>query len=137
MKGIYVLILYNNKNREVNVGSLGKIKFKEGFYAYVGYSKGNVFKRISRHLSKRRDSHLHIDYLLKHCTVKLVYYSITDKNLECEIAKNINLTPIRNFGSSNCSCKSHLFYSKNISELKDRIENAFKKLGLDYKPLFC
>ncbi len=137
MKGVYVLVIYNNKDREVDIGRLGRIRFEEGFYAYIGSSKGDLFKRISRQLNKKRSKYWHIDYLLDFCKVKLIYYSFTDRNVECEIARNLRLKPVKNFGSSNCRCKSHLFYSKDISEIKKSVEESLKKLGLNYKMLFC
>ncbi|HDJ96588.1 MAG TPA: GIY-YIG nuclease family protein, partial [Candidatus Aenigmarchaeota archaeon] len=42
MKGSYILFLEVKKSIEVNVGSLGKIKFKRGIYAYVGSAMNGI-----------------------------------------------------------------------------------------------
>jgi len=36
MKGIYILLIRISKNIQVKIGSLGKINFNKGIYAYVG-----------------------------------------------------------------------------------------------------
>ena len=47
MKGSYVLLIELPKSVEIQVGHLGKIKFKTSFYAYVGSALGGLEVRIS------------------------------------------------------------------------------------------
>ena len=48
MRGVYCLIFELNKEVIVEVGALGKIKFKKGRYVYVGSHQKNIEKRIGR-----------------------------------------------------------------------------------------
>ena len=113
MKGTYILLIEIGKDVKINVGSLGKIKFRKGQYCYVGSGMNNLGKRIQRHLSKEKEIHWHIDYLLESgaVEVKRVYYMDNGKREECEVAYEIGRfgTKIKKFGSSDCKCLSHLF----------------------------
>lgn len=130
MKGSYILVIYNQENIEILVGALDKIKFNKGFYFYVGSAMGNsgsttLVNRVKRHISpsKTKKTHWHIDYLLdnKYTSIKCVYLIPSLQNLECLLANeflNKADSYISKFGSSDCSCKSHLFYFKDFKELK-------------------
>ena len=43
------------KEGKIRIGSLGKITFKKGFYAYVGSAMNNLEKRVQRHLRKKKN----------------------------------------------------------------------------------
>jgi adenylylsulfate kinase len=113
MKGIYVLVLSIKENICINVGSLDKIFFEKGLYAYVGSAQTSFEKRIQRHIRKNKKRFWHIDYLLesKLVDVMRVFYKEAARKEECEIAKQISSkgSPMVGFGSSDCKCKSHLF----------------------------
>jgi len=134
IKGSYILIIQLKKDKNLKIGSLGKIKFKKGYYAYVGSGMNNLQKRIERHLNfKRKKLHWHIDYLLKNrengnLVVRGVYFKISKVKEECKIAEKLskNFSSIENFGSSDCKCKSHLFYSKNFMNLEKKIKSICK-----------
>ena len=128
MKGAYVLIIGLPKSAEIQVGQLGKIKFKNGFYAYVGSALGGLEARISRHFRKEKKIHWHIDYLLVWAMIKDVYIS---ELKECDIVKKLAdyLPCVRGFGSSDCDCKSHLFYNEDyglLSEIIDKLCDRFE-----------
>lgn len=116
MKGVYVLLIKINKNIQQKIGSLGKINFKKGLYAYVGSAQNNLEKRVKRHLSNNKKTFWHIDYLLsnKFAKVSKVFYKKANKSEECRIANKLAGNPIQNFGSSDCNCKSHLVKIKNL-----------------------
>ncbi len=127
MKGIYCLVISVKKNIKIKVGALGKINFKKGYYVYVGSAQNNIEKRISRHYSKEKKLHWHIDYLLMNKNVKIedTYYKEAPKKEECRIARFFSEveTPIKNFGSSDCNCKSHLFRLESIEKIYEKLEN--------------
>ena len=118
MKGIYALILNVRKEFSSDVGSLNKIKFKEGKYLYVGSALNSLEKRLQRHISKEKKIHWHIDYLTtsRHSSIEKIFYLETESKLECKLSQNIaklpNTVPIKRFGSTDCKsgCESHLYH---------------------------
>jgi sugar fermentation stimulation protein A len=115
-RGSYLLILNLKKNQNINVGKLGKIPFKEGFYIYIGSAMANLSKRIERHRRLRKRHHWHIDELRAVAEFHSVLAIRSSKRLECEIAKALSKIvewTIPGFGSSDCLCETHLFGMKN------------------------
>lgn len=130
MKGSYVLIIRNKKDQYIQIGKLGKIFFKNGYYAYVGSALNSLEGRINRHLRENKKFHWHIDYLLSETEIVDVFYKESKIKEECEIAKNFSeLESIKGFGCSDCKCKSHLFYGKydKIKNIKELFSPFFKK----------
>ncbi|KAA0006558.1 MAG: GIY-YIG nuclease family protein [Thermoplasmata archaeon] len=126
MKGSYILIAEIDKPKRIKIGKLGEIYFKKGYYAYVGSALNSLEKRIGRHIRKEKKIRWHIDYLLQHASIKKIFYKEGDEREECMIASKFDLNYIPKFGSSDCNCKSHLFYSKNMVS----IEKIIKKIGM-------
>ena len=129
MKGSYILVIFIQKNIELIIGTLGNIVFKEGYYLYVGSAMGNsgsttLINRVKRHISfsKNKKIYWHIDYLLNSENTSLcsLYLIPSPQNLECLIASEllkISQDYVNNFGSSDCNCKSHLFYNEQFKLL--------------------
>jgi len=113
IKGIYVLFISVKRDIFVKVGALGKIKFSQGTYAYIGSAQNGIKKRVKRHLKKEKRKFWHIDYLLgeKSTRIEKVAYQKAPKEEECRIAQALSQIgkPIREFGCSDCPCSSHLF----------------------------
>ncbi len=113
LKGTYILVVGVNKQNEIKVGSLGKIKFEKGNYAYVGSAMNSLEKRIERHERKEKKIFWHVDYLLSSPNTKLkkVFIKPSKKKEECETANKLVTigVPVIGFGCSDCKCKSHLF----------------------------
>ena len=112
MKGVYILLITVKRPIQISVGALGKIQFDNGNYAYVGSGQNNLEKRVSRHLNKKKKKHWHIDYLLsnQNVVIEKVLYKKVAKKEECRLAQALCKfeTPVKGFGSSDCSCESHL-----------------------------
>ena len=113
-KGTYILKIRLGKGRKISYGRKSRF-FKKGFYFYVGSAFGNSLNlksRILRHLSKEKSKHWHIDYLLDFGRIEEIF--VSKERVECKVAKELSkkLKPIPNFGSSDCSCFSHLFFLK-------------------------
>jgi Uri superfamily endonuclease len=136
MKGIYTLLIKVPENIEIQIGKLGKINFKKGFYVYVGSALNRLEKRIERHMRKEKKKRWHIDYLLDKAEIVKVIYAETDARVECRLAGklNQNLESIKKFGCSDCKCKSHLFYSINLKDLNNHVSNTYAENKL--KPRF-
>lgn len=120
LKGIYLLVIFIARDVNLEIGALGNILFKRGFYAYVGSAQKNLEKRISRHLKKFKRRFWHIDYLLQNKYVEtiMILYKESQKSEECKTAEKLTEgnRPIKNFGCSDCNCISHLF---KLNRLKD------------------
>lgn len=135
MKGTYCLLINLKKDSRIKIGNkLSFINFKSGYYIYVGSAMNSLESRLNRHLSDDKKKHWHIDYLLlnKNSQITDIYYTVSTKKVECEIARNIspNSSEIDNFGSSDCECNSHLFYFEDIEDAITNIKDTFKKLDL-------
>lgn len=111
--GIYFIVLWNDKNRIIECGSLGKVEFKKGFYVYSGSGKTSLFKRIEHHKKKNKKHHFHMDYITAKMKITADIPIVTDEYLECDLAKILlenSGKPVKNFGSTDCKCFSHLHY---------------------------
>ncbi len=114
MKGLYALIVKLGEDKKIKIGKLGLVDFRKGYYVYIGSALNSLEGRINRHLRKDKRLRWHIDYLLEAGHIVEILVLETNKKLECIVAKKIqkNLDPIKNFGSSDCSCESHLVHAK-------------------------
>ena len=126
--GTYALLIYVPYDLALNVGQLGNIDFKSGYYAYIGSALGGLKGRIGRHLKEDKKVHWHIDHLLLRARVVDVIVAYEKERKECEVVRELakNLPGISGFGSSDCKCRSHLFYSPNLSQLIGQVLEAFK-----------
>lgn len=117
--GTYVLLMRVLKRKEIAVGRLGVFPFHSGYYLYVGsaFGPGGLNARIARHLRRDKKHHWHIDCLTSKETIVDIWFSKQGDKHECEWATIFKKTPglylpVPGFGSSDCSCPSHLFFSK-------------------------
>ena len=129
MKGGYILGIKLQANIELTVGSLGLIPFKKGFYFYIGSamaSQGSstLINRVSRHLrdNSEKKRFWHIDYLLENerAFITKVILIPCHIKLECDFVNYFLEFAddfIQYFGSSDCNCKSHLFYFKKSNQI--------------------
>ena len=110
--GSYIIILYLPRDRKLYIGGLGKVEFRKGYYLYVGSAKIGLSKRIERHRRLVKKLHWHIDYLRAATEFHAALPVRASDDLECQIATalgDIAEWNVPGFGSSDCSCESHLF----------------------------
>jgi sugar fermentation stimulation protein A len=110
--GCYMVIMQLTRDRRLKIGSLGTVRFRKGFYLYTGSAKNNLTQRIARHRSRRKKLFWHIDHLREHADSFAALPVRASVDLECELAdvlRGISSWVIPGFGSSDCSCESHLF----------------------------
>jgi sugar fermentation stimulation protein A len=127
-RGSYLLILHIKRKINIRIGKLGNVSFKKGFYIYVGSAMANLSKRMERHHHIRKRHHWHIDDLRAVAEFHAVLAIRSSVRLECEIAKafsEIAEWVIDGFGSTDCSCKTHLF---GMSKDPFLLENFHKLL---------
>jgi sugar fermentation stimulation protein A len=111
-RGSCLLILKLKRDRRIDIGKLGKILFKKGFYVYVGSAMANLTKRMERHRRLRKQRHWHIDDLRAVAEFHSILAIRASERLECEISEamsEIAEWDIPGFGCSDCSCGTHLF----------------------------
>ncbi|HHT9148012.1 MAG TPA: GIY-YIG nuclease family protein [Candidatus Wujingus californicus] len=118
-KGIYCLLIRLFKGRRIGIGRIGVFGFPAGFYVYIGSAQHDMKSRIKRHLRRGKSFHWHIDYLLKYGYVIHVYKFAGKKDKECVLSHKIgNLRNAsinaKGFGSSDCSCASHLYFFQDV-----------------------
>ena len=132
MRGTYVLLIHVPYQVQLSVGELGKLELKAGYYAYVGSALGGLEKRVEHHLASDKKIHWHIDYLLTRGRVIDVVQGETKERMECAVAGELSkhLTSVADFGSSDCACPSHLFYSPDFNELRKNVLASFKECGI-------
>ena len=113
-RGSYVLHLRLDENRTVGVGAYGDVHFEAGHYLYVGSAMGTLRSRTARHLRRRKQMRWHVDYLRAGADWASVYPIYSARRMECAVASSLREVygePVPGFGSSDCSCPSHLFHS--------------------------
>lgn len=129
-EGAYLIVARLGEAREIKVGSLGRMNFREGFYVYVGSAMAGIEARVSRHLRRDKNVFWHIDYLLERAEVVGVLRFTSSKRVECELSRRVSELAdgcIKKFGSSDCGCKSHLYFFKENPLKYDRLN----KLSLE------
>lgn len=111
-RGSYLLLLELKRKGSINVGKLGKVPVRKGFYIYVGSAMTNLSKRMERHRHLRKRHHWHIDELRATAEFRSVLPIRSSSRLECDIAQalsGISEWNILGFGCTDCSCNTHLF----------------------------
>ncbi|MBA4392530.1 MAG: DNA/RNA nuclease SfsA [Desulfobacca sp.] len=111
-QGSYLLILRLAEQKILEIGKLGKRFFPGGYYVYIGSAMANLTARMARHRRLRKTLHWHIDYLRAQAEFQAVLPVRSSDSLECQIAekmKGVAHWTMPGFGSSDCSCPTHLF----------------------------
>lgn len=133
MKGSYILFIKLDEDKLIEYGIRKKNYFKKGLYIYVGSALNSLENRIERYLGNKKKIHWHIDYLLNYGQIINIFYRENNNREECDIANLLKkkFLPIVNFGSSDCKCKTHLFYGskKNLLEfiIKNNMNEYYKQ----------
>lgn len=133
MTGIYVILIELDGPNLILVGKKLRFDLQKGFYGYVGSALSGLEKRLERHLSSTKKLHWHIDHLVNIAKIRNIICAETSERKECMVAQTLSqrLTPIDDFGCSDCNCQSHLFFCQNLKALEVSVFDAFKNLKLD------
>ncbi|GGH71673.1 hypothetical protein GCM10010978_07860 [Compostibacillus humi] len=100
--------------QNLTIGKLGSFRFPPGLYVYVGSAKRNIRSRIERHLKVDKKCHWHFDYLRPYLEITEVH-TFPGQEGECGLFQRLlgeqqGKIVIPGFGSSDCTCKAHLFF---------------------------
>jgi sugar fermentation stimulation protein A len=132
-RGSYLLVLKSERLKLIEVGRLGKFMFQKGYYIYVGSAMSNLRARIKRHRQKRKKIHWHIDYLTQFTDEFLAIPIRSSQRQECEIAQalsSIMKGGPPGFGSSDCKCLTHLFWSEKIPLQMEAFHNVLQRFRM-------
>jgi Uri superfamily endonuclease len=132
VKGSYILLIKLATKKDIFVGKLGNVSFPKATYAYVGSAMNGLRARLARHLRKEKKLHWHIDYLLKEAEVEEIILCQGDERVECSLAQALagELQSVPGFGSSDCKCRSHLYFASEKDMIKARVAEAVRQANL-------
>lgn len=126
MRGAYLILMKLINSKEIEIGKLGKIKFKKGYYIYVGSAMNSIKSRTGRYLRGIRKKKWHIDYFIEHTSLLYIVEIASDKRIEAALSNLIESfegVPIRGFGNTDLKeVPSNLYYFKKKPE--DLVENV-------------
>ena len=118
--GTYALVLVPAGEQTVKIGKLGLLQVRCGFYVYIGsaFGPGGLGARIAHHQRISNRPRWHIDYLRPAAEIAELWYTHDCEHREHQWAKIIAgagsaIIPLPGFGSSDCTCKSHLYFFKS------------------------
>ncbi len=131
-KGSYILLIELPEEETITIGSLKDVRFHRGHYAYVGSAMGGFKSRLNRHLRVNKKNRWHIDYLLQKASINNITICQTKDTVECTIAQALSsqFDAIPGFGSSDCKCRSHLFFATEGEQMKSKIISNINLLGI-------
>lgn len=115
-RGSYLVILKLRKEKHITIGKMGNLFFPPGYYVYAGSAMSSLTARLERHRRLRKNLHWHIDYLRQESEFETALPIRSSVSLECPVARAMDTLAdwkIPGFGSSDCSCPSHLFGMKS------------------------
>jgi len=133
--GTYALILRNPGSQLIAVGRLGALSLTTGIYVYIGsaFGPGGVAARCRHHARSSSKPHWHIDYLRASMELMEIWFSHDPQRREHEWADLMAKTrgaqrPFPDFGSSDCSCHSHLFFFPSAPSFDSFRRRAYRTL---------
>ena len=125
--------------QQLQIGRLGGMQLSKGWYVYVGsaFGPGGLAARVSRHLQRHKTRHWHIDHLTWATTVREVWYSQRQRDLEhCWAQAALDQPAARNllrgFGASDCQCLSHLVRFPTREAVKTLFNALDAKVWIPY-----
>ena len=130
--GTYLLLFVCSNKVEISIGRLGRMVTKPGYYLYVGsaYGPGGIKARVRHHQRIASRPHWHIDYL-RAVTALVDTWCVYGLRREHEWAHSLMQSeaataPLNGFGSSDCSCVTHLFHfrRKPVKEELEKLLNS-------------
>jgi Uri superfamily endonuclease len=130
--GSYILLINLPEEETITIGRLPARHFHQGYYAYVGSALNGLKARLEHHLRENKKLHWHIDYLLKKASITCIIACESEYRVECIIAQALSrqFDSIPGFGSSDCHCKSHLFFNTDDKKMISAIMSTIKEMGL-------
>jgi Uri superfamily endonuclease len=132
-KGTYVLEMRLSLRMSITVGKLGEFSIKPGWYYYVGSALNGLRGRLRRHFTGMGKTHWHIDHLTKKVRPSRIWFVISGKRFESQVAGILAdeiEVGIPGFGCGDSpESGTHLFYSKKRVDLDDLLSEIGRHQG--------
>jgi Uri superfamily endonuclease len=108
------------EDKEITVGKLGTFLFPKVLYVYVGSAKRNIKNRVERHIRLEKKYLCHFNYIRPHMKI-IDAQMYPGKEGECGLFVRLREEAkgeitVRGFGSSDCRCPAHLFFSRDSQQ---------------------
>ncbi|MCM8771540.1 MAG: DNA/RNA nuclease SfsA [Candidatus Omnitrophica bacterium] len=132
-KGNYLILGKLNNDIYLKIGYLENLFFKKGYYIYVGSAMNSLTARIKRHLKINKIKKWHIDYFIPYLNDLKSISIRSSENLECLVSNELEKISngiIKNFGSTDCKCKSHLYFFENNPLCNEKFINILLKFRI-------
>ncbi len=142
--GTYMLFLKAAGRAEAGIGRMGVFIFEPGLYAYVGSARGpgGLYSRLRRYACGPGRRRWHIDFFLPCAEINGAVLKEGLEHLECAWAAWAGekaVSSMKGFGSSDCRCRSHLFYlgeGTDPDRFGEKAEKALEACFYPKKSLF-
>ena len=141
--GTYALTLSATADALVQIGLLGQLHVRAGFYVYVGsaFGPGGVRARIAHHCRPAARPHWHIDYLRVAVHPITIWYTYDTLRREHQWAEVLRRThgvsiPLQRFGASDCTCVSHLYFLSTRRSWH-AFRGGIRNVCHDHLPVYC
>ncbi len=135
-RGSYVLWFYLPGARSIEVGRLGRLSFRRGWYGYCGsaFGPGGLRARLGHHLRPSLRRHWHVDYFKSYGSLREIWWS-EGKNHEHELSRILSavddaLIPVPGFGAADCRCPSHFVRLPRRALIRQLYRRIAGPLGL-------
>ena len=141
--GTYALILVAAADRLIQIGRLGPLHVRAGFYVYVGsaFGPGGVRARVAHHRRHAARPHWHIDYVRLVTSLSAIWYTYDTLRREHQWAEVWQRTrgvfiPLQRFGASDCTCASHLYFLSTRPSWH-AFRSSIRSACRDHLPVHC
>ncbi|WP_455365529.1 GIY-YIG nuclease family protein [Kaarinaea lacus] len=136
-KGTYIVVAEAKRTFTCQVGKLGGLAGKRGFYLYVGSAlgSGGVNARVGHHLRIAEKPRWHFDYLRPAVIPRRIWYCRSLNRCEHQWASVLAELPgaeipLEKFGATDCQCQTHLYYFRkepDIEEFRKTLKQFFPR----------
>jgi len=116
--GTYLLLMQLQEAQQIEVGRLGMLPLKAGWYLYIGsaFGPGGIKARCGHHRKISVRPRWHVDYLRAVAPLREIWFSHDPARREHQWAGLVRerrgmQVPMPGFGSSDCDCETHLLYT--------------------------
>ena len=132
MKGSYFLVMRLAGDRNVRTKAR-EFQLRAGYYVYVGSAMNSLEKRVTRHFSKEKKLHWHIDYLLREAELLRAYLIPSEERLEERLSLEVSRfgEPVEGFGAGDVKVSTNLYRFEG--EPDDVLVGILDRLGLNWK----